>query len=235
MKVASAKFSGVSALVLLAALAAPALAVGLRSPQVAFNTTPLQNYFTTLGQGINVATDQWDIQCWSTTISRNSTLTMMLDGGVLAPNNAIGIYNCADAVPSIKVVFPGSASPGWFAVVSFNAGGVAGNVRVNLFDDTAAFVSSTLYTGVNSTNFGFALINTNGPYYSQDARNPGGEPHALVYPGTGSSAGQWWLCFEDSPWLPTASDFINPVIFMESVNPPVPVEESTWGGVKSLF
>ena len=215
--------------------AAPAAAIGLRAPQVAFNGASLQGYFATRGQALNVYADQWDIQCWSTTISGNSTFTIMLELSGAANANSVGLYNCGVPNPQLFLVFPGIAGPGWFAVASFDVG-VPGRLVVTLFDNNAIFMGQTIYVGVNSGNFGFYLQGPGGLFYSEDARN-GGSPQMLAYPGTGTSVGQWWLCFEDTPFVAgnPAGDFDDFVLFMESVNPPVPTLHTTWGDIKASY
>lgn len=210
-------------------------AAGLRNPQVAFNGASLQAYLTARGQALNVYADQWDIQCWSTTVSGNSTFTIMLELSGLANANSVGVYNCGLPNPPLYPIFPAVAGPGWFAITSFDVG-VPGRMITTLFDNTAAFMGQTVFLGVNSASFGFYLQGPGGLFFSEDARN-GGNPQMLACPGTGTSAGQWWLCFEDTPFGAgdPASDFDDFVLFMESVNPPVPTIQRTWGGIKAIY
>lgn len=233
MKPGSGRIASVflTSALLFATLGSPAEANNPRSPQVALNGASLQAYLNSVGQTINVYTDQFDIPCWSTTVSNNATFTIQLELAGNATGNSVGVYNCGDAAPALYEIFPGAAQPGWFAVASFNVGG-PGNLVVNVFNSSAILVSSTAYSGVNSSNFGFYLQDPDANvYYSQDARN-GGDPQALVYAGTGTSVGQWWLAFEDSPFAASDQDFDDFVMFMESVNKPVPAIQTTWGGVK---
>lgn len=223
-----------TAAVVIATLAAGvSSAAGLRAPQVPVTPTALQDYFNSVGQTINAYTDQYDIQCWSTTVSNNATLTLMVElTAGLAPVNAFGIYNCSSgASPTTYQVFPGSAGAGWFAVASFFP---SGQLVVNLFDAGASLISTSTYSGVDRHNFGFYLQNTGGTFYTEDSRN-GGFAQALTYAGTGNSAGQWWICWEDLPYSQADLDFEDMVIFVESVNPPLPVESSTWGAIKNLY
>ena len=238
MKSGSGRTASVFALsaLLLASLGSPAEANNPRNPQVVFNGASLQTYLNGVGQTINVATDQFDIPCWSTTVSNNATFTIQLELTGNPAGNAVGVYNCSDGpAPTLYEIFPGVASQGWFAVASFNVGG-PGNLVVNVFNNSAVLVSNTAYAGVDASNFGFYLASSfGGPvavYYSQDARNFGGDPQALVYAGTGTSAGQWWLAFEDEAFSISDKDFDDFVMFMESVNKPVPAIQTTWGGLK---
>lgn len=227
------RMAAVAAVVVATFAAGVSSAAGLRVPQVSVTPTRLQDYFDSVGQTINAYTDQYDIQCWSTTVSNNATLTLMVElTAGLAPVNAFGIYNCASGPnPATYQVFPGAAEAGWFAVASFFP---SGQLVVNLFDASASLVSTSTYTGVDRHNFGFYLQNTGGTYYSEDSRN-GGHAQALTYAGTGASAGQWWICWEDLPFSQADFDFEDMVVFVESVNPPLPVASSTWGAIKSLY
>ncbi len=218
------------ALLSLALLATSALA-GLRSPQVVFNSTDLQAYFNSVAEAINTDTDQSDAQVWTSTISGNTTFTLMLELAGYAPLNTMGVYNGDAASPTLYQVFPGVAAPGWFAVASFKS---TGALIVNLFDENAVGQGSTTYTGVTRNKFGFYLQSPAGTFYTQDYRNPSGYPQGLTYAGTGVNAGCWWLCWEDMPWLSADRDFNDAVLFLESVNP-TPVRQDSWGALKTRY
>lgn len=205
----------------------------LRVPQVTVNPGDgaIQAYFNGVGESINVATDQLDAQTWSTTISGNSTLTLMLEIAGYAASNTIGVYNGnASGTPALFQVFPGAATAGWSATAHF---GTTGNLVVSLFDQNAAYQGQTSYLGVDKNNFGFYIQNGTGTYYSQDARNSG-VAHVLTFAGTGMNAGSWWQCFEDLPNATTDFDFNDAIVFVESVNP-VPTTNSSWGRIKGLY
>jgi len=215
----------------LGAMLATSASAALRSPQVVVNGGSLQGYLNSKGESINVLTDQNDGQTWSTTVSHNATFTLMIELAGNAATNTIGVYNGADAVPALYQVFPGAATNGWFAVASFQSGPT--RVVVNLFDNNATFVGTVTYLGADRNDFGFYLSGPGGLFYTQDARNPGGNPQALTYAGTGINSGSWWLAWEDMPFGPT-SDFCDALLFLESVNP-VPVNKTTWGSLKARF
>ena len=217
----------VIAAVALVASVTPAGAFNLRAPQIAVGSGALQAYLNGVGESINVGTDQLDAQIFTSTISGNSTFTLMLEDAGFAANNALGIYNSADPGPTLFQVFPGVAAPGWFATLHFSGG----NMVVSLFDATAAFQGQTAYAGVNKSSFGFYLQGPGGTFFTQDARN-GGAAQALTFAGTGQNAGNYWLAWED-----TANgdrDFNDAVLLLESVNP-TPVNTTTWGGLKRAY
>jgi hypothetical protein len=204
-----------------------------RVPQVVVNPGDgaLQAYFNGVGESITVATDQLDAQTWSTTISGNSTLTLMLEIAGFAASNSIGVYNGnAVGAPTLYQVFPGAAAPGWYATAHF---GIGGSLVVSLFDQNAVYQGQSAYAGVDKNNFGFYIQNGTGTYYSQDARNAG-VPHVLTFAGTGVNFGSWWQCFEDLPNASTDNDFNDAVVFVESINP-VPATNSSWGRIKGLY
>jgi hypothetical protein len=199
----------------------------LRSPQVAVSGGGLQGYLNGVGESINVGTDQLDAQTWSTSISGNSTLTLMLELGAFAPNNAIGVYNgSAGPVPTLYQVFPGAATPGWYATAHF---GVGGSLVVSLFDNNAVYQGQSVYAGVDKTNFGFYLQGPGGTFYSQDYRNAG-FAYVLTYAGTGVNYGSWWECFEDLGDF----NFTDAVMFVESISP-VSAGQTSWGRIKGLY
>lgn len=205
----------------------------LRVPQVTVNAGDghIQAYFNGVGESINVATDQLNAQTWSTTISGNSTFTFMLEIAGFAGSNSVGVYNgSAVGSPTLYQVFPGAATPGWFATAHFGSGG---SLVVSLFDQNAAYQGQSFYSGVDKNNFGFYLQNGTGTYYSQDARNSG-VAHVLTFAGTGQNLGCWWQCFEDLPNGSTDNDFNDAIVFVESVNP-VPTASTSWGRLKGLY
>lgn len=218
------------ALVALVAMTSTAVAFPPRVPQIAVSGVSLQNYLTGVGQTITVGTDQLDAQVWSSTISGNSTFTLMIELSGNAAANSIGMYNSgAGAVPPLFQVFPGAATAGWFATCHFAGGAVV----VNLFDQNSAFQGQTVFGSVSSTAFSFYVKNGGGTQYGQDARNAGGLAQALTYAGTGASVGTWWECFEDTG-AGSDRDFDDAILSLESVNPTA-VHGRTWGALKSLY
>jgi hypothetical protein len=207
---------------------AGAASAALRVPQVPVAGGALQGYLNSVGESINVNTDQNAAQTWVTTVSNNSTFTLMIELGAFAPNNAIGVYNAADAVPALYQVFPGAATAGWFATTSWRSGPT--RVIVNLFDQNAVFQGSTTYLGADGTNFAYYLSGPGGLFYTQDYRNPAGAAYALAFAGTGNNVGQWWLAMEDLGDF----NFSDAVLFLESVNP-TPVNSTSWGQLKRRF
>lgn len=224
MKRIATTFVAILALTVLAGSAS----AGLRVPQVPVSGSSLQAYLNSVGESINVTTDQQDVQRWASTVSNNSTFTIQVELGSFAPNNAIGMYNAADAVPALDLVFPGAATAGWFAVASFRSSPT--RVIVNLFDAGAALQGTNTYLGADRTNFGFYLQGPGGTFFTQDARNPGGKAYALTFAGTGLNSGSWWLAFEDY----VDFNYSDAVLFLESVNP-TPVNKTTWGELKARF
>lgn len=223
----------VSALALIAF--AGTASAALRVPQIAVAGGSLQGYLNSVGEAINVNTDQQDVQRWTSTVSSNSTFTLQVElTAGNAPANGIGLYNASLVAPPLYQVFPGAATAGWFAVASFRSAPI--RVVVNLFDNNAALQGTTTYLGADKNDFGFYLQGPGGTFYSQDARNPGGLAQALTYAGTGINSGNWWLCWEDLTRSGGGADddFEDAVLFLESVNP-TPVAKTTWGSLKARF
>lgn len=219
------------AVVALAVVAGSASAA-LRVPQVPVATGSLQGYLNSVGESINVLTDQNAVQRWASTVSNNATFTIQVELAGNAASNNLGIYNASAVAPPLYQVFPGAASAGWFAVASFRTAPV--RVIVNLFDANAASQGSNTYLGADRNDFGFYLQGPGGLFYTQDARNPNGDPQAVTYAGTGLNSGSWWLCFEDLQYSGSDHDFEDAVLFLESVNP-TPVNKTTWGSLKARF
>lgn len=229
-------------------VASQANAFGLRVPQVPVLGGSLQGYLNSQGESINVLTDQQDAQVWAQSASGNALLTIKVEFSVTAGTNTLGIYNASLAAPPLYQVFPGAATNGWFAVMSFRTAPV--RVVVNLFDNNAALVGTNTYLGTDPNNFGFYLQQAGGAVlYSQDYRNPGGSAQMLAYQGTGINSGEWWLCWEDTPVngagaasiaLAAATgsvsdqDFDDAVMILESVNP-LATLPATLGSIKAMY
>lgn len=223
-------FLGIAAVAIaLATIVSTGQAFSLRTPQVAFASSTLQGIMTSVGESTNAATDQLDAQVWSTSLSGNTVFTIYLKAN---PNSdAIGVYNALMPAPVLYQVFPAAASTDWFATCSFKSTGV---LNVYLYDNTGAPQGFTQYTGVDRAHFGFYLTHGLQTYYSQDYRNPGGNPQMLTYNGTNASAGEFWQCFEDQPYNMTSSTMTNVILLLESVIP-VPATTKTWGSLKQTY
>lgn len=232
MKRAATPFATFAASLLLAAVLATSATAALRVPQVPVIGGSLQGYLNGVGESINVNTDQNAVQTWSTTVSGNSTFSLMIELAGNAASNTIGIHNGAPAVPPLYPVFPGAASAGWFATASFRLAPV--RVVINLFDDNAVLQGTNTYLGADRNNFGYYLSGPGGLFYTQDARNAGSVAQALAYAGTGINLGQWWLCWEDLPAAGSDHDFNDAVLFLESVTP-TPTSRTSWGQLKARF
>jgi len=224
-----------AAVVALATLSSPAHAV-LRSPQIGFNNGVLQARLNGFGESINTLSDQSVGLVWGSTVSTNSTMTIQFELAGNPHGNEIGVaaLNAAgNSVTALDPVFPSAnLATGWFAVASFRPGNL---LKVNLFDPSAALITTLSYSGVNRSLFAYYVKNPTGTFYTHDGFNLDGKAHALAFAGTGQNAGSWWLSFEDSPIASYANaDFDDALLFMESLNP-TPVNHTTWGSVKARF
>ena len=212
-------------------VATAAGAFTLRVPQIVVNGTGLQTYLNSTGESINALTDQVNAQSWSTSASGNSVFTLMVEYAGNAAGNAIGVYNTDDVAPALFEVFPGAASQGWHALISFSGT----QLVVYLFDGANAMISFTTYNGVHPGSFGFYLAGPGGTFYSQDGRNAGLNAQILTYAGTAVNYGEWWLCFEDvSLSNGSDADFDDAIVIVESVVP-VKTQAATLGAVKALY
>lgn len=187
----------------------------------------LQTFFNGQPGAINAYTDQEPWAIWQTTSSNTSTFTLRLEMAAFAGSNKFGIYNYGSPAGPLFEVFNGAAGVGYFSTATFNAGGVIGDLRVNYFNSSAAFIGTQLYNGVNSKAFGFYLDSRpnagGGLFYSEDVLNESGKSHNLAYAGQAEDAGQWWLAWEDlNRDTGSDEDFTDMVVFAESINPAVP-------------
>jgi len=222
---------------LLAGLAASAIlttsaSAALRSPQVTVIGGGLQAYLISVGETINVNTDQDATQTWSHTISGTTTYTIQFQSSPNAAVQQFGMYNASAVIPPLFFLMSGSVGPLGFSTATFKPGNI---MVVNRFDALANLLSTTTFGGVDPANFGFYLSVPAGTVFTQDARNPGGLARAITFQGTGANAGTWWLCWDEPlQSAPGDKDFDDLVLMMESVNP-TPVSKSSWGELKQRF
>jgi hypothetical protein len=227
--------AALASVVAMAGLGAPAHAA-LSVPQIAFNSGALQGRLNGFGESINVLTQQQDGLVWGSTVSSNATMTIQFE---LAGNphvNEIGIAALdptGTIVTGLDPLFPSAdLATGSFAVASFRPGGV---LKVNVFDATAALLTTLSYTGVNRSLFSYYIKNGGGTFNSHYGFNGDGKVHALAFAGSGENTGAWWLAWEDAAIANYAdADFDDALVFMESLNP-TPVNHTSWGSVKARF
>jgi len=217
----------------LVAARASAQLPALRAPQVQVNGSALQQYLNGVGENIDVQMDQRDVELLRSPVSGPSSFTLWFEFAG-PPGNTIGFYNGLVVPGALMLMFPTAATDGWFAIASWRVAPV--RVVVNLFDASAMFLGSMTYLGANRNAIGIYLATPHATYFTQDPLNPGGEPHALFYEGTGLNAGAMWLAWESGD-TPADRDFADCVLFAQSYSPGgiVPVQRATWGELKSRF
>jgi hypothetical protein len=204
----------------------------LRAVQVPVVGGGLQAYFISIGESINVNTDQDATQTWSHTVSGTTTYTVQFQSSPNSNVQQFGLYNASAVIPPLFFLLSGSVGPLGFSTATFKPGNI---VVVNRFDALSNFLSTTTFGGVDPNNFGFYLSVPAGTVFTQDSRNPGGLARALAYQGTGANAGTWFLCWDEPlAGAPGDQDFDDLVVLMESVNP-TPVSNTTWGQLKNRF
>jgi len=204
----------------------------LRVPQVPVVGGGLQAYLTSVGESINVLTDQDATQTWSHTVSGTTTYTIQFQSSPNAAVQQFGLYNASAVIPPLFFLMSGGVGPQGFSTATLKPGNI---MIVNRFDAVGNLLSSTTFGGVDQTNFGFYLSVPAGTVFTQDGRNPGGLARAITFRGTGANTGTWWLCWDEPlASAPGDQDFDDLVLLMESVNP-TPVSKTTCGELKARF
>jgi hypothetical protein len=208
-----------------------------RSPQVVFQNGSLQGYLNANDGGINTATDQLNGQYFSSNVGGVAEFELMIELSGNAAFNIIGVYNANDVTPTLLPLFPASATGGYSARCQFFSDGT---LKVTLFDPLGGVLGQTTYAGVTRSAFGFYIQGPGGTFYSQDYRNASAAPQALTYAGTDAGGfgniGDWWECFNDTPYASNLSTFDSAVLLLQSVTPrPVPTLSKSWGSLKATY
>ena len=207
---------------------------GLCEPQTTFAYTSLQSQLNSLGESIDVLTQQQEGLVWSTNASSNSTMSIMFQLAGNPNKDEFGIVGLTSvgSLSGLCVVFPSDAfNTGYFAVASFRSGGL---LTVNLFDASANVINNTTYTGVDRTRFVYYIKNPHGTFFSHMGHNPDGKVHSLAFAGTNLNEGSWWMAWEDSMDPGATADFGDGLMFLAALNP-TPVSRTTWASLKARF
>src|SRR5262249_15203964 len=154
--------------------------------------------------------------------------TTQIECGAKDPDLVFGLYDGAAVNPTLLEVFPAEATTGWFAVVSYRENPT--RVVVHVFDGLASPRGSTTTPGGNRYSIGAYITGPQGTWFTEDSRNPGASPQALLFAGTGLNYGSFWMAWEGELPSPAANrDFFNAVMFFEGPSIGVPVQATTWG------
>src|SRR5689334_24972253 len=105
------------------ALTSPAGAA-LRAPQVPVIGGGLQAYLNSVGESINVNTDQQAIQTWSHTISGTTTYTIMFQSSPNANIQQFGLYNGSAVIPPLFFLASGSVGPSGYSTATVKPGNI---------------------------------------------------------------------------------------------------------------
>jgi len=215
-------------------LATSAPAWPLRSPQVPVDGTALQSVF----QQHNVHIDPGQSQIDRARIGTYSILGIFASYlfDLLTPVGAdtFGVYDAASAIPTRLPLFPPGAEPGWSAFVTPRLS--PPRTIVSVFDQNFMLRWQLVYAVVDSANIGLYLDTPASTYYSEDGRNPGHEPHLLLYDDLPFFApdGAYIACEDQTPGGGTPGDFAD-VVVLWSLPFIDPVQHSTWAALKQRF
>ena len=205
----------------------------LRVPQVAVQGSSLQTYLNGVGEQIDVHKDQQNIQVFVATLSNTIPVVLQLELGSRDTPFEIGVYDATQSGPVLVPLFPPVSGPGWFVVAAFRLNPT--RLIVNVFDQNTMLIGTHTYLDANRGAIAFYEQGPEGTFYTQDSRNPGAAPQVLVFAGTGSNTGSWWMAFErTSLGAGSDYDFDDGVVFLESVDVD-PVQHASWGQVKARF
>ncbi len=199
----------------------------LRSPQVQVAPNALANFFASRGQTINVVGDQLDLPFLS--LDAGTTIELRVPLGTSGAV-AFGGYNALLAVPPLYQMFPEFTPMNWFTIAAFRD--LPSRVVINSFDAVGSLIGVNTYLGADRTAFGFYAGSASGAVYSEDARNPSGQPRILAYAATGAVAGSMWFACE----LTQPNGYFGDLVVLATFStPPVGTKRTTWGRLQRLY
>lgn len=208
----------------------------------------LQGAFNSIGSTIDVVNDQTSEDLFEPTGTGNSVASYVASVSWGWPELEFGIYNMNDPNQKVALFYESAAGAGDSVIVQFDQGA-----------DYVRTVDLSTFTILSQTNyfkeFGFYSITYDGqgdvgagPYYTEDALNPGGFAHMLTYEGKGdqvtigtsgtySDIDHWYVAVEASPTIDTTtSDFSDMIVQMESITAiPEPASLVLLAGMSSLM
>lgn len=188
----------------------------------------LQDVFDSIyvaGPGIDAVNDQITAALFTNSASAGTIASFIIEIAGNDDNNVLGVYS-----PTMKMVpiFEGGNSGGDQATLTFFANG---NLNVAISGFVTGVSSNKMYIGFGDV-FGFYLAGPGGTFYSEDDRNPGDNPQALIYQGDGKTTVQFGLfdegvfskneyivAFEDLAYEGSDKDFNDAVFMVESITP----------------
>jgi hypothetical protein len=175
--------------------------------------------------------DQSGVAVWLPAPGSTQTATIIIEIAGNASTNTGGIYsvasyNSASITDQWVKIFNGSASTGSMVTIEFSGG----QVRIN----GGSWTSFDLSEGFGFYLDGGADSSDVPNFFTEDSRNAGGAPQALVFQGQGGgqnikvagtyydlSATDWVIAFEDLPYGSSDKDF-NDFVFLARGITPVP-------------
>lgn len=197
----------------------------------------LQDIFNDIyrsGEGIDAIDDQISDALFTNTGIGASASTFIAEIAGFASKNKAGLYNPMTLQKAL--LYDGVNDDGDAAFLAFLGNG-------DLFVSTVGFdpkntppASANLYKGFGNM-FGFYLETPEGnTFYSEDWRNPGGDPQALIYQGDNDTTiqlpnrapglftdNEFIIAWEDKVFANSDQDFNDLVFSIESIEPkPVP-------------
>lgn len=205
---------GVAALALVGLVATPAFAAHAPVPLTAGQAATVQGELDLIygcGGCVNAITDQSSAFLWSLPgATPGGTLPVLqFQSGTLSGSVTWGIWD--GNTGNRLEVFSGPANPGAIASITWG------------FDPNLATITQVVGPGVtagsgaiNRGGFGFYIGSSGSPsgfFYSDDAKNPGGEAQMLAYLGPG---GRWAIFFEDLD-CPACDNYVDIVVSTESL------------------
>ena len=209
----------------------------------ASSLSELQGVFDTIGSTIDVMDDQTPEALFEPTGTGNSVASYVATASWGFPELEFGIYNMDSPNQLLSLFYESDVAAGDSVVVQFNE--FLDYVRV-VDLNTLSVLGSTSYF----KEFGFYALTTDhsqteiGPFYSEDALNPGGYARMLTYEGKGdqvtignsgtySDIDHWYVAVEADIYESTETgDFSDMVVQMESITP---IPEPATLGLITLF
>jgi hypothetical protein len=162
--------------------------------------------------------------------------SMLVEVVLAEPDVELGVYSGHESAPELHPVLPAGSAPQTLASILLDTSRQVTRV-VTFAPLTGVVLQIREYALVDTFGVGLYIRSSRGTFFSQDARNPGSNPHVLFFRDPIDQA-SLLIAWEDAPTANADDDFDDIVLYV--ANPSegphaVPTRKASWATLKARF